>query len=126
MSAKFITQTPEKEDVKFVTFGELKPNQDATKSYLIKAGESVEGVVTDIKDSPTYTKIFTLKVKGEEKPLLILGKTDLRNKMGYSTDPRVKVPRVVKVNDLVRITFNSVSKTQKGHTWYDFDVAVAE
>ena len=121
--AKFVTQTPEKEDVKFVTFGELKPNQDATKSYLVKAGETIEGVVTDIKDSPTYKKIFTLKVKGEEKPLLILGKTDLRNKMGYGD---TKVPRTVKVNDLVRITFKSVSKTQKNHTWYDFEVAVAE
>ena len=123
MSAKFVVQTEEKEDVKFVTFGKLKPGQDATKSYLVKAGETVEGIVTDIKDSPTYKKIFTLKVKGEEKPLLILGKTDLRNKMGCGS---TKVKRVVKVNDIVRITFNSVSKTQKGHTWYDFDVAVAE
>jgi len=123
MSAKFVVQTEEKEDVKFVTFGKLKPGQDATKSYLVKAGETVEGIVTDIKDSPTYKKIFTLKVKGEEKPLLILGKTDLRNKMGYGN---TKVKRVVKVNDLVQITFDSVSKTQKGHTWFSFTVKVAE
>ncbi len=57
---KYVTQTEEKEEVKFVSWGEVKPNQDATKSYLVKAGETVEGVVTDIKDSPTYTKIFTV------------------------------------------------------------------
>jgi len=54
---------------------------------------------------------------------LILGKTDLRNKMGCGS---TKVKRVVKVNDIVRITFKSVSKTQKGHVWYSFQVEVAE
>ena len=120
---KYVTQTEEKEEVKFVSWGEVKPNQDATKSYLVKAGETVEGVVIDIKDSPTYTKIYTLKVKGEELPLLILGKTDLRNKFGHGN---TKVKRVVKVNDLVQITFDSVSKTQKGRTWFSFTVKVAE
>lgn len=121
--AKFVIQTEEKEDVKFVCFGELKAGQDPKKSYLVKAGEAVEGVVTNVKDSPSYNKIVTLKVKGEEKPLLILGKTDLCNKLGYGD---TKVPRIVKANDLVRITFVSLTKTQKNHDWYTFIVEVAE
>jgi len=120
---KFVNQTTEEEDVLFAVFGALKAGQDTKKSYLVKAGESIEGVVTEIKDSPKYTKIYTLKKKGEDKPIVITGKTDLVKKMGHGT---AKVPRVVKVNDLIQVTFKGVTKTQKGNTYYDFDVGVAQ
>ena len=120
---KFVNQTTEEEDVLFAVFGALKAGQDKNKSYLVKAGESIEGVVTEIKDSPKYTKIYTLKKKGEDKPIVITGKTDLVKKMGHST---AKVPKVVKVNDIIQITFKGVTKTQKGNTYFDFDVGVAQ
>ena len=120
---KFITQTTEEEDVLFGVFGKLKAGQDPKKSYLVKVGESLEGVITEIKDSPKYVKIYTLKKKGEEKPIVVTGKTDLVKKMGHST---AKVPKVVVVNDLVQITFKGVTKTAKGNTYYDFEVGVAQ
>ena len=119
---KFVTNTTQEDDVKFVVFGALKAGQDPNKSYLVKAGESLEAIVTEIKDSPKYTKIYTLKMKGEDKPLVVTGKTDLVKKMGHST---AKVTSVVKVNDVVQITFKGVTKTQKGNTYFDFDVGVA-
>jgi hypothetical protein len=120
---KFVNQTTVEEDVLFAVFGKLKAGQDTKKSYLVKVGENIEGVVTDIKDSPKYGKIYTLKKKGEEKPIVVTGKTDLVKKMGHST---AKVPKVVAVNDLVQITFKGVTKTQKGNTYFDFEVGVAQ
>ena len=121
--AKFVTNTTTEEEVKFVIFGELKAGQDPAKSYLVKVGEVLEGVVTDIKDSQKYKKIYTIKKKGESLPLILTGKTDLRDKMGHGI---AKVPKVVAVNDLVQITFVSLTKTQKGNDWYTFEVAVAQ
>jgi len=120
---KYVNNTTVEEDVKFVVFGALKPGQDTAKSYLVKTGESLEGVITEIKESSKYGKIYTLKKKGEDKPLIITGKTDLVKKCGHST---AKVPKVVAVNDLVQITFVGVTKTAKGNTYYDFQVAVAQ
>lgn len=119
---KFVNNTTVEEDVKFAVFGKLKAGQDEAKSYLVKVGESLEGVVTEIKDSSKYGKIYTLKKKGEDKPIVVTGKTDLVKKCGHST---AKVPKVVKVNDLVQITFKGVTKTGKGNTYFDFDIAVA-
>jgi len=120
---RYVNNTTVEEDVLFGVFGALKAGQDPKKSYLVKVGESLEGVVTEIKDSTKYTKIYTLKKKGEVKPIVITGKTDLVKKMGHST---AKVPKVVKVNDLVQITFKGVTKTTKGNNYFDFDVGVAQ
>ncbi len=122
---KFVNQTTEEEDVLFVVFGALKAGQDKKKSYLVKAGEILEGVVTEIKDSPKkYKKIYTMRKKGEDKPLIITGKTDLVKKMGHN--PTVKVPKVVKVNDLVQITFVGVTKTSNNNNYFNFEVGVAQ
>jgi hypothetical protein len=120
---KFVNQTTEEEDVLFGVFGKLKAGQDPKKSYLVKVGESLEGVITEIKESSKYGRIYTLKKKGEEKPIIVTGKTDLVKKMGHST---AKVPSIVKVNDLVQITFKGVTKTGKGNTYFDFEVGVAQ
>jgi len=122
---KFVNQTTQEEDVLFAVFGALKTGQDKSKSYLVKAGEVLEGIVTDIKDSPKkYKKIYTLKLKGEDKPLIVTGKTDLVKKMGH--DPTVKVPKVVKVNDLIQITFVGVTKTSNNNNYFNFEVGVAQ
>lgn len=120
---KFVNIETEDEDVLFATFGALKGNQKKEKSFLIKEGASVEGVVIDISDSPTYTKIYRLKVEGQEKPVVFLGKTDLNNKMGYGTK---KASYQVKVNDLIQITYKGVVKTGKGRPFNQFEVAIAK
>jgi len=120
---KFINVETEDENILFATFGKLKANQEANKSFLIKEGESLEGVVIDISDSRTYTKIYRLKVDGEEKPIVVLGKTDLNNKMGYGTK---KASYQVKVNDLIQITYKGIVKTGKGRPFNQFEVAVAK
>lgn len=122
---KFVTNEVEDEDVLFATFGKLKPNQDAEKSVLIKEGEAIEGVLTEIKKSTKeYKKIYVLKVKGQDKPVLITGKTDLIKGMGH--DPTTKAKLVAEVNDIVRIQFDGISKTGKGHNYYNFTVGIAK
>lgn len=120
---KYVNNTTTEEDVLFAVFGKLKAGQNTKKSYLVKVGESLEGVITEIKDSSKYGKIYTVKKKGEDKPIVVTGKTDLVKKMGHST---AKVPSIVKVNDLVQITFKGVTKTGKGNTYFDFEVGVAQ
>lgn len=123
MSPTFITNETEDEDVLFVSFGEIKPGQDKSKSLLVKEGDNVTGVITNIADSPTYKKIYRLKVEGQEKPVVVLGKTDLNNKMGYGTK---KADKQVKVNDLVQITYLGKKKTGKGRPFYQFKVGIAK
>lgn len=119
----YVTNETVEEDVLFAVFGKLKPNQDAKKSLLIKEGESVEGVLTEIKDSPKYGKIYRLKVKGQDKPVVITGKSDLRDQMGHG-DKTAKL--VAEVNDLVQITFKGKTKTQAGNDYYNFKVGIAK
>jgi hypothetical protein len=118
--AGYVNQRTEDEEVLFACFGTLDGKDKAT-TYLVKEGETIEGLVTAVKDSPTYKKIFMLKVKGEEKPILVLGKTDLVDKMGYGN---LVTDLVAEVNDLVKITFVNKTKTQKKYDWYNFEVAI--
>lgn len=119
---RFINQTTEDEEVLFACFGALD-GKDKDTTYLVKEGEIIEGIVLSVKDSPTYKKIFTLKVKGQEKPVLVLGKTDLVDKMGYGN---LVTDLVAEVNDIVRITFVNKTKTQKKFDWYNFEVAISK
>ncbi len=123
MTPTFVTNETEDEDIFFASFGKIKKGQDAKKSILIKEGESITGVVTKISDSTVYKKIYRLKVKKLDKPVVVLGKTDLVNKMGHGT---AKAKIVVKENDLVQITFNGMTKTGKGRPFFQFTVGVAE
>jgi len=123
MSPTFVTNETEDEDVLFVSWGDIKPGQDKAKSLLVKEKESVTGIVTDISDSTTYKKIYRLKVDGEEKTVVVLGKTDLNNKMGYGTK---KASTQVQVNDLIQITYEGKKKTGKGRPFYQFTVGIAK
>jgi len=123
MSPTFVTNETEDEEILFASFGSIKKGQDPKKSILIKEEESIVGVVKAINDSAVYGKIYRLKVDKIEPVVVILGKTDLNNKMGYGTK---KANVVVKVNDLVQITFNGVVKTGKGRPFNKFTVGVAK
>jgi len=120
---KYVKTTEQADDVLFAAFGTIGKGQDPKKTYLVKQGETIEGLVKEIKDSTVYKKIYTLEVKGAAKPVVILGKTDLRNKMGHGVGNN---DIIVEVNDMVRITFIDKKKTQKGYDWYDFEVEVAK
>jgi len=119
--AGFVTQRTEDEEVLFALFNNSLDGKDKTSTYLVKEGEAIEGILTAIKESPTYKKIYMLKVKGEEKQVLVLGKTDLVDQMGHGN---LVTDLVAEVNDIVRITFLNKTKTQKKYDWYNFEVAI--
>lgn len=123
MTPTFVTNETEDEDVIFAAFGALKKGQDPKKSLLVKEGESLTGVVKQISDSATYKKIYRLKVDKIEKLVLVLGTTDINNKMGYGT---AKAARQVKEGDLVQITFDGKVKTGKGRPFFSFTIGIAE
>lgn len=123
MSPTFVTNETEDEEILFASFGAIKKGQDPKKSILVKEKESIIGVVKEINDSAVYKKIYRIKVDKLEPIVVVLGKTDLNNKMGYGTK---KSNVVVKVNDLVQITFDGMVKTGKGRPFYKFTVGVAK
>ena len=123
MTPTFVTNETEDEDVIFASFGQLKEGQDPKKSLLVKEGESIIGVVKEISDSPTYKKIYRLKVDKIDKPVVVLGKTDLNEKMGYG---KKVAKQQVKEGDLVQITFNGITKTNKGRPFNKFTVGIAK
>jgi len=115
---KFVSVTPEQDEVIFAAWGKVNKKHDKDTQYLIEEGTPIEGVVLEYKDTDKgYKKIIKLNVKGIDKPLLILGKTDLINKFEAGN---------VEKGDLVRITFTGVNKTKNNHDFYTFDVAVAK
>jgi len=115
--AKFVKVNVNDDDCLFAAFGKLGTNQDAKKSVLVKEGESIEGVITEIKKSKKYGSIYTLKVEKEEKPVVVTGKTDLNKKMAAGN---------AGVNDLVRITYLGTTKTDNGFDYKNFDVEIAQ
>ena len=118
----------------FVTWGEPKGDS----SYVIKEKESLEAIVTDIRDNNTYKWIFELKSKATPKTLTALGNTALCSLFGYGmikkgTD---KVPNinlkdsdpdkvyVIQIGDKVLITYKGKVKARNGKMAYTFDVQV--
>lgn len=122
MTPIFVTNETAEEDILFASFGTIKKGQDPKKSLLVKEGESIVGVVKEINDSTTYGKIYRLKVAKLEPTIVVLGKTDLNNRMGYGEK---KADQVVEVGDLVQITWNGLVKTGKGRPFNKFTVGIA-
>ena len=119
---KFVENSSVSEDVLFVSWGTLGAGKDANRAIVVKENESIEGVVEQIKDSDIYGKIYTLRVEGKDKPVIITGKTALNNAMGHGT---LTVRHVVQPGDLVRITYLGQQKNDKGRKFYAFRVEVA-
>lgn len=108
----------QEENVKFVAFGKKKAKKG---SYVVKEGDTLEGVIEQIKDSSKgYGKIYQLRNKEVEEALIICGNTDLNNKLGYG---KTAVEPVVE-GDQVRITFTGMQPTKRGKEMYTFEVAV--
>ncbi|GAG07621.1 unnamed protein product, partial [marine sediment metagenome] len=61
------------EKVKFLTLGKKRVKK-ADTSYVIEQGETIRGLVTEIKDSEMYKKVFTIKVKDCPEPVVITAK----------------------------------------------------
>jgi hypothetical protein len=103
---------------KFVAFGKDKVKEG---SHLVDVGETLEGVIENIKDSEKgYKKIYQLRTKGVEEALIVLGSVDLNNKLGYGT----AAVKPVDVGDEVRIKFLGMKPTKKGKSMYIFEVQV--
>ena len=120
---KWVENTTVSEDVLFVVFDDYKAGQDKSRAILLKAGDSIEGVIDKVKDSETYGKIYVLKVEGKDKPVVLTGKTALNTKMGYGN---LTVKHTVVAGDYVRITYLGKQKLQGKKPFYDFKVEIAE
>ena len=115
---KFVNVTPDQEAVTFVAWGKYNTKHDKDTQFLVKAGETIEGVVLELKDTAKgYKKILKMKVKSIDTPLLILGKDDLNEKLEKGG---------VKANDLIRLTFVEIIKTKKDRSFYKFNLAIAQ
>lgn len=122
--AKFVQQTAEEEEVLFACFGrDALKGKDDKKAYLIEEGQTLEGKIIKIQESNMWKKTFKIKVKGEEKPVIVLPKTDMLDKLGHGN---LVTDLIAEEGDLVQITFVEATKTQKGRTFYTFDVAIAK
>ncbi|GAG30962.1 unnamed protein product [marine sediment metagenome] len=99
-------------------------------SYTVKEKETIEVIVTDIRENDTYKQIFELKSKATPKTLTMLGNTALLRLTGYSADNVAKADidptkiYTVQVGDKLQITYKGKVKTKKGQLAYTFDVAV--
>ncbi|RPI86148.1 MAG: hypothetical protein EHM34_00190 [Nitrosopumilales archaeon] len=111
----------QREEILFVVFGKekVKPGQE-TNSYVVDEKQSIEGIIEKIRDSPQYKKVYQMRVKGVDKPLVITGKTGLVEQMGHGD----KVVYQVKEGDVVRITYLGMFKTGKGKDAYNLKVEV--
>lgn len=108
----------QEENVKFVAFGKKKQKEG---SYLVKEGETLEGVIEKIKESQRgYGYIYNIRTKGVEESLIVLGSTDLNNKLGYGNS----AVKPVEEGDQVRIQFTGMKPTKKGKEMYTFKVLV--
>jgi len=118
----------------FVAWGEPKGDN----SYVVEEKKSLEAIVTDVRDNPTYKWIFELKSKATPKTLTMLGTTALCRLMGYGMVKKgtQEVPNVelkdsdpdktysVQIGDKVLVTYNGKVKVKNGKLAYTFDVQV--
>lgn len=104
--------TVQKDEVTFVAFGKENAREN---SLVVEKDGSIEGHVTKITESEQYKKVYTLKVAGQEKPVVITGKVLLIKEMERNN---------VKEGDLIRITYLGMFKTNKGKPGYNLKVEV--
>jgi ribosomal protein L25 (general stress protein Ctc) len=102
----------QKDEVIFVAFGKENAKE---KSLVVEKDGYLEEHVTKIAESETYKKVYTLKVAGQEKDVVVTGKTLLIKEMERNA---------VKEGDLVRITFLGMFSTSKGKKGYNIKVEV--
>ena len=108
----------QEENVQFVAFGKAKVKEN---SYLVDKGETLEGIIENIKDSVRgYKKIYTIRKKGVEPSLIVLGSVALNNQMGYGNSATVPVV----AGDEVKIKFLGMKDTTNGKSMYTYEVQV--
>ena len=107
------------EEIKFLTYGK-KNIKDVATSYVLEIGETIEGIITEIKDSEVYKKVYRLEVKGEERPVICTGKTALNNQLGFGN----QAVKPAKVGDIIQVTWLGMYTTKVGKG-YDLKVKIA-
>jgi hypothetical protein len=119
-------------DGKFVCWGKEKAKDN---SYIVEKGQSITGMVMELRDSHAYGKIMRIKTKECEDTLIVLGTTILIDRLGYEKvdktlntyENNIKTKanvEPVKENDVVRITFVGMTPTKRGKAAYDIKVEV--
>jgi len=118
----------------FLSWGEPKGDN----SYVVKEKQSLEAIVTDVRDNNTYKWIFELKSKATPKTLIVLGTTALCRllgcgivKKGQNEVPNVELKDSdedktysVQVGDKILVTYKGKVKAKNGKMAYTFDVQV--
>ena len=110
---------------KFVAWGKKNAKEN---SFIVEAGQALTGKVLNIKNSKTYGKIIELKTKDDPDTLIITGTTILLRELGYNKTKdgvvESKSVKPVRKDDVIRITFKGMLKTEKGKDAYNFMVEV--
>lgn len=106
------------EKVKFLTLGK-KNMKKADTSFVLEQGETIEGLVTEVKDSELYKKVYTLKVQDCSEPVVITGKRDLNEKLGFGK----MAVTPIKAGDMLKITWDGTYKAKNG-TGFKFIVGI--
>ena len=83
--------------------------EDDADVVKLDVGESIEGILVEIKESSIFGKIYKLKVKDDERYKIVCGTTVLNTKMGNKqTGDEVLIERV------------EDKKNQTGRTYQDY------
>lgn len=100
-------------------------------SYIVEEGKFLEAVVTDIKESDTYGRIFEVVCKDHDGPLIVTGTTMLLRETGYARDEdKNEIPEAdqdtkrVVLGDKLRIHFDGMIPTKHGKEAYNLWVEV--
>jgi len=109
-----------------------KGSSKGENSLVFDIDQPLQGIVKDIKPSPTYGTIWTLATKEHESDVIVLGTTVLIKNMGYERDDKgILLPEemqssgyTVKHGDEIRITFKGTKKNSKGKDTFLMDVEV--
>ena len=102
----------EDENVDFVLFGrkKLRPDQNKDEVTIINKGESIIGLVGDIKPSTKYGKIYVLINEHYGKNQLVKGTSVLNKKLVGAN-----------IGDMIKIKYLG-KKPSKAGDYHDFEV----
>ena len=98
------------DDVQFVLFGrkKLRSNQKEEEVTLVNEGESLSGLIKDIRPSSKYGKVYILRCEQFEKDQLVTGTYVLNRKLAAAD-----------IGNVVKIEYEGM-KTSPNGDYHDF------
>ena len=121
-----------KPGVLFVDWGELKEGHKKDENIVVKQGDYIQGIISDIGINNRGNRFFRLKTKEHDKEIYLNGSAKLCSQTGYQTDKNGDVLPLddqfvdyqVQIGDEIRITYFGMYETKSGGKGYDLRVAV--